>query len=246
MNSSDALSSIEFMPENVPVSANFSSDDAYYYCDECGDRFDSIGALNFHKTSFHYDRWKDIDSAQYDAGQTCLYNGTQWLWGEFKKEHALPDVVFSFDYDRYIHRDDYDKNIMPAFFKDKCKDLRTGLMYDLLSFSYQWKMLDPYAKAASLAHTAAHIEYMNSGRAVTKKFSHGRVFKKIAESYLLECSRTQNGWDATYATKKFKDRYKGACKELARYHPLAVVEEGRRKKLCSAESSKLCNLPKLI
>jgi hypothetical protein len=224
--------------------------DSFYYCDLCGERFNSLGAVNLHKRSIHYTNNAKIgDNQQWDLGQNLLRIGLTTLWRDFKKEHNLPSVVFLFEDDWHMLRNTKDKSIFPIYFQRKVKDLTNDQLYDAIAFSNQWKLLDAPAKAVSLAHLAAHIENFQNGSSdieFNESYAHTSSFKRTAKTYYLNVYKFKDaGWAMTHISPKFRSKYDLALKLLSKYHPMQVMT-GVRPIRCNVAPKDAFDVPPVL
>lgn len=212
---------------------DYGADDPVY-CDVCGKIFETSGARNFHKSAVHDFHSAVIDPRkQWDFGQLDLRTGVNALWNDFMHEHDLPKVVFLYDWNfiQYVAKSGKVKQLqgysyMPRFYQDKVVDLETGMWHHAIVFPREWFLLDPDAKAASLAHTAVHIDNWRHdiwGLTFNKQHRHTRVFRDTALTYDLFVANVPiRGFAMTHITDKFRRKHRYAMKLISRYHQLAI------------------------
>lgn len=209
-----------------------------YWCDVCGKIFDSQGALNFHKTSSHFNT-SVVNNArrQWDFGQMDLQNGVNALWNGFMKEHDLQKVVFLYG-DEHVYSKYRKDRFMPFFYKDKLYDTLTCQKLDAICFNDNWLKLDPDAKAASLAHTAAHLENYRQGvndLTFNRQHHHTSQFRDIALTYDLYVQNVpEKGFAMTRLTDKFREKHRWAMTAISKYHYL-VEYRGHREIRCDLD-----------
>lgn len=214
------------------------------WCDICGKIFESQGALNFHKSSVHFNNRAMANSkSQWDYGQLDLQNGVNALWNDFMHEHDLPKMCFLYG-DQHIGYSKYhDKSkwFMPFYYEHKLKDTVTGQVLDAICFNDNWLRLDPDAKLATLAHTATHIENWRAGVwdvTFNKKKHHTKMFRNTAITYDLRVFNVpEKGFAMTLLTDKFKKKHRYAVKMVNRYHHMEEMHGNRHMK-CNVEDIK--------
>lgn len=220
---------------------NFKYDGDEIYCDICGKLFETSGARNFHKSSYHNNNSQlNNPHKQWDFGQLDLRKGVDALWNDFMHEHDLPKVVFLFGPPFLLNRKAISTSTgkimqgysyMPRYYKDKVLDTYTGIKHDAIVFPEEWLMLDMDAKAVSLAHVAIHVENYRhdiSDLAFVASHRHNKMFKNVAWTYdLFVMNVPIRGYAILRMTPKFRRKHKYALRMLARYHHLKVVNGHR-------------------